>query len=235
MISATVGLALCLGSWGEGTPVMATVEPIPDSSHVRMVAELDAAVARGSAAEMVLAGMDQVHPAGETEAELDALRGRMRALLDTVAFRSERGPGTVSELRHRYPHSIALLEIEACLLERAGDPEGAGARYERLLELRPRNAEIHLAWARNRLALADTASARAGFSRALDLEPEKSEPFRALLRLHEADGTLELLLARIERLGKLHPESTVLEGRLRELVHRMRGPRALPPRQGAER
>jgi predicted Zn-dependent protease len=233
MISAAIGLALCIGSWGEGTPAMASIDPPPDSARARMVAELHAVVERVSAVEVALAGMGGQELPEEARDELDSLRSRMRALLDTVAFRADRGPDEIAELRRRYPHAVVLLEVEACLLERAGDAEGAAMRYERLLEFRPRDARLHLAWARNRLVVADTVSARAGFSRALDLEPEAIEPFRALVRLHEEEGTLDLLLARMERLTVLHPETPVLESRVRELLHRMRGPRALPPEKGA--
>jgi tetratricopeptide (TPR) repeat protein len=94
------------------------------------------------------------------------------------------------------------------------------AQYDALLARQPADAALHAA----RAAVAERdgrlAEAMAGYGRALELDPA-GPAFRALVRLRQADGTLEVLLAQLRRLRLALPDQPDLAQYEIEVLQRL--------------
>lgn len=151
----------------------------------------------------------------------ERMLAQVRAALDTAVLQTAWGEQELASLRVAYPQSTLLDRYEARLASRQGRDSLALARYEALLRRDPTDSELQRA---RGLVLERGGAGReaaAAYARALELDPESDSTFRALVRLRQASGTLDQLLAQIRRLRIARPESDVLVEREIEVLHRL--------------
>lgn len=158
---------------------------------------------------------------GPDQDDRAALDSTLRVVLDTVVFRTPWGPGELAQLLIAHPRQPLLERYAAELAARGGDDSVALARYDDLLRQRPADAAVQ----RERAAVLERDgrrdAARDAYGRALDLAPEDTLAFRALVRLDEPDGRLGDLLAQIRRLRIRMPASRELGEHEVELLQRL--------------
>lgn len=197
--------------------------PPADSAERLLRAALWRGVEALQGVEMTLAGASgdlQPEPSPDAAQRRHALAGLVRATLDTVLFHTAWGPGELEPLRLAFPGSPLLERVAADLAARQGRDSLALARYDALLARQPADAALHAA----RAAVAERdgrlAEAMAGYARALELDPG-GPAFRALVRLRQADGTLEVLLAQLRRLRLALPDQPDLAQYEIEVLQRL--------------
>jgi tetratricopeptide (TPR) repeat protein len=162
-------------------------------------------------------GLSRLEPASP----LSRARETLTMVLDTVIFETSWGAEELERLRRTYPRSAFFRRYEADLAYRKGRLEDALGGYDHLLALQSRNVDLQTARAETLAALGRPVEARAAYTRILELTPGAEEPFRALIELHQGEGTLSALLEQVRRLQILHPDLEELIEREIELLHRL--------------
>lgn len=157
---------------------------------------------------------------GSDRAEGATVDSVLRVVLDTVVFATDWGPGELTRLLDAHPHQPLLERYAALLAARGGHDSVALARYDELVRERPADAEVQEGRAAVLEVMGRVDEARDGFSRALDLDPEDTVAFRALVGLDEP-GHLEDLLGQIRRLRTRLPRSHPLGEREVEVLQRL--------------
>ena len=160
----------------------------------------------------------QTRPRLDRRARLDSLA---RQALDSLVYGTSFGEAELSRLRRAYPQSPLLERYAADLATRTGRDEQALALFDGLLSVAPTDGALQQARAAALERIGRAAEAAAGYARALDLEPEAEPPFRALLRLRQSDGSLNLLLAQVRRLRVGLAASRTLADREIEVLQRL--------------
>jgi tetratricopeptide (TPR) repeat protein len=197
--------------------------PPADSARRLLRAALWRGVEALQGVEMMLAGASghlQAEPSPDAAQRRHALASLVRATVDTVVFHTAWGPGELEPLQQAFPGSPLLERVAADLAARQGRDSLALARYDALLARQPADPELHAA----RAAVAERngrrAEAVAGYERSLELDPA-GPAFRALVRLRQADGTLEVLLAQVRRLRLALPDQPDLAHYEIEVLQRL--------------
>jgi tetratricopeptide (TPR) repeat protein len=181
--------------------------PAPDAAAALVRRAAWHGVAALQLAELALTGLGDVvaspraaaraRPALDRRARLEAL---VRQALDTLVYGTASGDSDLTRLRRAYPRSPLLERYAAALAIRSGRDEEALGLLDGILTDRPADAEMQRDRAATLERLGRSVEAAAGYARALDLDPEAEPAFRALLRLRQSGGELDLLLAQVRRL-----------------------------------
>lgn len=199
----------------------------PEQARIALAEALWEAVREVGAAELRLAqsleSSDSIQPEAQREIADRTVEARelLTALMDTIVFETDWGRAELDRLRRRFPTSSFFMRYEAESRKREGDLEGALALVDRLLGMRPSVAELQRERGLLLEELGRAEEAIVAYTLALELAPGDEGSFRALVRLRQANGTLDALLEQIERLRAIHPEMQELVEREREVQHRL--------------
>jgi tetratricopeptide (TPR) repeat protein len=199
----------------------------PDSARAQLVASVEEALGWVGAAEAALVSGSPLEGTPLAERDLVSDRAHLLHLLDTLSQAGTWAGPELARLRSLHPDAVILLRAHALWHLAEEELEGAAPLLSDLLELRPRDTEIHRGWSRVLLHRGDLPEARSAMARAFELEPWREDLFRSLLVLHEEADALSALAGRLARLRRLHPDLSVLAEREREVAHRLaraRGP-----------
>ncbi len=209
------------------------VDSTSDSARLR--SELSRALTELAAAEYVVAqkmsasntsGRDRKAPPSQSVTAAEQTRhaetvSRARMLLDTVVLQRPWGGNVLSRFRAEYPGSLLLDRYDAALLAQQGHDSLALLRYTGLLRKTPEDIELQLARAVLLQRMGKPQEAQIAYERALELNPNDTTAYEALMKQHDQSGTLNVLLLQIRRLRARKPELSVLFDREIELLHRL--------------
>ncbi len=184
------------------------------------------------------ASEDRLRRAVEAEPHDLVLRTRLAELLEQRGRHAE----AIEQWRTllgRLPDQVPWLTQLAMSTLGAGDPQGAAALMERVVELRPTFPQAHLNLGLVRERAHDASAARASYERALELDPWFVPARLNLGSLLASEGRLGDAAGQYRRVLELEPESaealfglaTVLErqGHLEEAAASYRGALAADP------
>ena len=204
-----------------GQAVGAAVDPALAPTMAALREALDALV-RADRALMPAEGTSTLR--GADEAALDRrarARARVLAGLDTLLAEGARGRTALRALAADWPgvDLVRRAEVRAAFL--AGDAPDALVLVDRLAPLAPRDTQ-YLRWRADALdALGRRDEALRSRQARFELVPEEEDGWRALLRAHEAAGTLPRLRESLGRLRLLYPDSRAVREHEIEVLHRL--------------
>lgn len=169
-------------------------------------------------ADQLIDGRDLAMAWRRTRLEDDrtVLERLLRASLETTWGSVELG-----RLRSIYPGAALLARLDAESAMANGDLSRARREIDRLVRVAPSDPSLHVLRGRILEESSELAPARESYGRALELDASAAGAFTSLLRLHRDSGTLETLLARIQRLRTLQPGDSTLVSQEREVLHRL--------------
>ena len=218
---------LSVDSGGPEAPLalLHLTRPAGDSARDLLLAALWRGIGALESAELAGAAAARDGLSPETTGPLADRRRRegdvVRAILDTVVFQTAWGPAELDQLERAHPGSPLLARYAADLAVRQGSDSEALARYDDLLSRQPADAGLHRQRAGVLERMGRVDGARDAYARALDLEPEDSVSFRALVRLDEPAGRLADLLGQVQRLRIRMPDSRAVAEREIEVLQRL--------------
>lgn len=148
-------------------------------------------------------------------------RARVSAGLDTLLAAGMRGRVAIRALAVDWPgvDQVRRAEVRAAL--GANDATDALALVERLAPAAPRDTQF-LRWRAEALdGSGRAAEALRARQARYELAPEDADGWRALLRAHEAAGSLATLRTSLARMRLLYPDSRAVREHEIEVLHRL--------------
>jgi Flp pilus assembly protein TadD len=154
-------------------------------------------------------------------AERDLARESAAMLLDSVAANAPWGLAETRAILAAYPGSPLVMRVLLRESAKRGNNADVLELSEKLIRSEPRDPAAHISRAVALDHAGRTKESKTSYARALELAPEDSTAYRALLRMQQADGTLTELFERVDRIAIRLPKSRVLAERRIELLHRL--------------